>query len=167
MAPVTRARSDFTKSANPNQAHTNFLAAPTKIRKNVPSSATQHSKNKPKDSTSTLKPESQTPRSTDLPILAFVSPEAFNTFLSSNGSIFPGIWLKLARRNSGIQFITTQEALEDQRARQEIAWRGRGELVLGAIHAPTSQVDVVAGKCPACRATYRGGSYAVYRLSCD
>lgn len=59
-----------------------------------------------------LKSKPNATRPTDLPILGFESPQAFDTFLSSNGSTSAGIWLQLARRNSGIQSITTQEALE-------------------------------------------------------
>lgn len=47
-----------------------------------------------------------------LPILAFASAAQFEKFLGENYSTLPGLQLKLAKKASGIQSVTSSEAIE-------------------------------------------------------
>jgi uncharacterized protein YdeI (YjbR/CyaY-like superfamily) len=48
----------------------------------------------------------------DLPILAFESAAAWEAWLAEQHATAPGVWLKLAKRGSGIASVTYAEALE-------------------------------------------------------
>ncbi len=48
----------------------------------------------------------------DLPILLFISPGEFQAWLEDNHAASPGIWLKIAKKGSGIASVTYAEALE-------------------------------------------------------
>jgi uncharacterized protein YdeI (YjbR/CyaY-like superfamily) len=48
----------------------------------------------------------------DLPILSFESPEAFASWLGEHHSGSPGLWLKLAKKGSGIASVNYAEALD-------------------------------------------------------
>lgn len=48
----------------------------------------------------------------ELPILAFPSPEAWEEWLEANHAAAPGLWLKVAKRGSGIPSVSHPEALE-------------------------------------------------------
>lgn len=51
--------------------------------------------------------------STDaLPVLAFTSAAQFESFLEKNHSTLPGLQLKLAKKASGVQSVTSSEAIE-------------------------------------------------------
>jgi uncharacterized protein YdeI (YjbR/CyaY-like superfamily) len=52
------------------------------------------------------------PTAPALPILAFATQAAFDTWLKKEGARSSGIWLKLARKASGIASISQQEAIE-------------------------------------------------------
>jgi uncharacterized protein YdeI (YjbR/CyaY-like superfamily) len=48
----------------------------------------------------------------DLPILTFASPAELEAWLEENGTSSAGIWLKIAKKGSGIESVTYAEALE-------------------------------------------------------
>lgn len=48
----------------------------------------------------------------DYPVIAFKKQAEFEEFLSKNSEKVPGIWLKFARKGSGLESITGGEALE-------------------------------------------------------
>jgi len=48
----------------------------------------------------------------DLPVLAFKSQQAWETWLASQPSDSTGLWLKLARKSSGIASVSRQEAID-------------------------------------------------------
>lgn len=48
----------------------------------------------------------------DLPTLSFPSPEAWEAWLQDNHSSSTGLWLKLAKKDSGIDSVTYAEAVE-------------------------------------------------------
>ena len=48
----------------------------------------------------------------DLPILPFASATAFEQWLSAQPEGTPGVWLKIAKKNSGIRTVTYAEALD-------------------------------------------------------
>jgi len=48
----------------------------------------------------------------DLPILSFENPEAFAAWLSEHHAGSPGLWLKLAKKGSGIASVNYAEALD-------------------------------------------------------
>ena len=50
-------------------------------------------------------------KSTDYPTLAFESREAFEQWLAQNHTTAEGIWLKFARKNSGIPSVNYEEAV--------------------------------------------------------
>jgi uncharacterized protein YdeI (YjbR/CyaY-like superfamily) len=52
------------------------------------------------------------PLPTDLPIHAFASAPEFETFLENNHSTAAGVYIKLAKKSSGIASITAPEAVE-------------------------------------------------------
>lgn len=47
-----------------------------------------------------------------LPILAFTDAEALTHWLAEQGPDHPGIWLKLAKKNSGIASVTQRDAVD-------------------------------------------------------
>jgi len=49
---------------------------------------------------------------TDLPTMTFTSTKTFTTWMRNNHTRSPGIWLKIAKKVSGIKSITYAEALE-------------------------------------------------------
>ncbi|MFL5499858.1 MAG: YdeI/OmpD-associated family protein [Gemmatimonadaceae bacterium] len=51
-------------------------------------------------------------RETPSPIRGFATPEAFRVWLDKNYDKSPGIWLRIARKDSGIKSVTYQEALD-------------------------------------------------------
>ncbi len=48
----------------------------------------------------------------DLPILLFASPTAFEAWLEDNHGDSEGLWLKIAKKGSGVASVTYAEALE-------------------------------------------------------
>ena len=48
----------------------------------------------------------------DLPILPFASPAAWEEWLEERHASSPGVWLKIAKKASGIETVTHAEALE-------------------------------------------------------
>jgi uncharacterized protein YdeI (YjbR/CyaY-like superfamily) len=48
----------------------------------------------------------------DLPIVLFASLEAFEAWLDDNHAASEGLWLKIAKKGSGVQSVTYAEALE-------------------------------------------------------
>lgn len=48
----------------------------------------------------------------DLPILLFASPAELEVWLEENHAAAGGIWLKIAKKGSGIESVTYAEALE-------------------------------------------------------
>jgi uncharacterized protein YdeI (YjbR/CyaY-like superfamily) len=48
----------------------------------------------------------------DLPVLAFASREAWERWLAENHAAASGIWLKLAKKGSGLATVTYSEALD-------------------------------------------------------
>jgi uncharacterized protein YdeI (YjbR/CyaY-like superfamily) len=49
---------------------------------------------------------------TDLPIVLFATPAKLETWLEANHSDSEGLWLKIAKRGSGVDSVTFGEALE-------------------------------------------------------
>ena len=56
---------------------------------------------------------SKTKDGTELPIIPFATPQAWADWLDENGSEAAGIWIKLAKKDSGVPSITYHEALEE------------------------------------------------------
>lgn len=85
---------------------------PDPKRKYNPHKAT--SKVAPKSATATTAAKTSIDRSdsTDLPMHAFACAKDFESFLDEYHRTSPGIWLKLARKGSGIPSVTTSEAVE-------------------------------------------------------
>jgi uncharacterized protein YdeI (YjbR/CyaY-like superfamily) len=50
--------------------------------------------------------------SDDLPVLPFASPDPWEDWLREHGAQAPGVWLKIAKKNSGIPSVTYAQALE-------------------------------------------------------
>jgi uncharacterized protein YdeI (YjbR/CyaY-like superfamily) len=50
--------------------------------------------------------------SAELPVVSFVSQEAWRTWLDEHHSGSPGVWLKIAKKGSGIATVSYAEALE-------------------------------------------------------
>ncbi|MGH3471272.1 MAG: YdeI/OmpD-associated family protein [Nocardioidaceae bacterium] len=48
----------------------------------------------------------------DLPIIAFASSEAWEGWLDTNHASAAGVWVKIAKKGSGISTVTYQEAVE-------------------------------------------------------
>ncbi|MFB4293601.1 YdeI family protein [Nonomuraea sp. ATR24] len=48
----------------------------------------------------------------DLPILAFASQAEFEKWLDAEHAVSPGLWLKIAKKDSGIPSVTYAEALD-------------------------------------------------------
>ncbi len=47
-----------------------------------------------------------------LPVLAFETAKAWDTWLGRNGKTSPGLWLKLAKKGSGVSSVGKTEAIE-------------------------------------------------------
>ena len=54
----------------------------------------------------------KTTTSRDLPVIAFASREAWDAWLSAQPADAKGLWLKLARKSSGIQSVSRDEAVD-------------------------------------------------------
>ena len=50
---------------------------------------------------------------TDQPVIPFASPQKFRQWLQKHHADHPGIWMKLAKKGSGIPSITYAEALDE------------------------------------------------------
>jgi uncharacterized protein YdeI (YjbR/CyaY-like superfamily) len=48
----------------------------------------------------------------DLPVIAFKSQQAWNDWLVSQGSDSRGLWLKLAKKSSGLASVSKPEAVD-------------------------------------------------------
>ena len=48
----------------------------------------------------------------DLPVIAFASREAWDAWLSAQPANGRGLWLKLAKKSSGIQTVSRDEAID-------------------------------------------------------
>jgi uncharacterized protein YdeI (YjbR/CyaY-like superfamily) len=48
----------------------------------------------------------------DLPILLFAMPPDMEAWLEQNGASSPGLWLKIAKKGSGVESVSYAEALE-------------------------------------------------------
>lgn len=53
------------------------------------------------------------PSKPEQPVMAFASSAAFRSWLSSNHEAHPGIWMKIAKKDSGIASVTYAEALDE------------------------------------------------------
>ncbi len=51
-------------------------------------------------------------QNTDLPVLPFKDKKAWSAWLAKNHAKSPGVWLKLAKKDSHVQSVTYPEALE-------------------------------------------------------
>jgi uncharacterized protein YdeI (YjbR/CyaY-like superfamily) len=52
------------------------------------------------------------PGASDLPVKPFVSQQAFTTWLDKNHAKSAGLWVKIAKKGSGIRSVTAPEALD-------------------------------------------------------
>ncbi len=52
------------------------------------------------------------PQNDDLPVIAFASKREFEHWLEAQEPASPGLWLKIAKRKSGIGSVTYEEALD-------------------------------------------------------
>jgi uncharacterized protein YdeI (YjbR/CyaY-like superfamily) len=52
------------------------------------------------------------PATDDLPVIAFACSEEFAAWLSEHHETAPGVWLKIAKKDTGIATVTHPEALE-------------------------------------------------------
>ncbi|KAL4736363.1 hypothetical protein BDV11DRAFT_193908 [Aspergillus similis] len=66
----------------------------------------------PNPAAAATKTNTAKPLPTDLPIHSFPAPSSFETFLDQNYTSLPGIYIKLAKKSSGIPSITASEAVE-------------------------------------------------------
>jgi uncharacterized protein YdeI (YjbR/CyaY-like superfamily) len=57
-------------------------------------------------------PKSKTPFKLDLPLKPFKTPAAWEKWLASNHGKSAGIWMQIAKKDSGIASVTYQEALD-------------------------------------------------------
>lgn len=57
-------------------------------------------------------PASKTAPAGELPIVSFADPSAWATWLAANHASSRGVWLKLAKKASGVASVTYAEALE-------------------------------------------------------
>ncbi|GAC1368703.1 MAG: YdeI family protein [Actinomycetota bacterium] len=57
-------------------------------------------------------PEAVPPVRTDLPVLAFASQDAWCAWLAQEHAAARGLWLKLAKKGSGVASVSYQEALD-------------------------------------------------------
>jgi uncharacterized protein YdeI (YjbR/CyaY-like superfamily) len=48
----------------------------------------------------------------DYPIVAFKTPKAWETWLSKNFDSTPGVWIRFAKKSSGLKSVTYHEALD-------------------------------------------------------
>jgi uncharacterized protein YdeI (YjbR/CyaY-like superfamily) len=48
----------------------------------------------------------------DLPIMSFTSQDEWETWLADQHATSPGLWLKIAKKDSGVRTVSYQEALE-------------------------------------------------------
>jgi uncharacterized protein YdeI (YjbR/CyaY-like superfamily) len=48
----------------------------------------------------------------DLPIMSFTSQDEWETWLAGQHATSPGLWLKIAKKDSGVRTVSYQEALE-------------------------------------------------------
>jgi uncharacterized protein YdeI (YjbR/CyaY-like superfamily) len=53
-----------------------------------------------------------TARKPDYPIISFKTPKAFETWLSKNYNSAPGVWIRFAKKASGLKSVTYHEALD-------------------------------------------------------
>ena len=51
-------------------------------------------------------------QSVDLPILSFETQSSLEDWLKSNAASSAGVWLQIAKKNSGIASVTYDEAVE-------------------------------------------------------
>jgi uncharacterized protein YdeI (YjbR/CyaY-like superfamily) len=73
---------------------------------------TKKTKAKPRTALATATAPAKTVAAGELPILLFKSPAQFKRWLSSHHSSSPGIWLRLAKKSSGLTSVSYQEALD-------------------------------------------------------
>jgi uncharacterized protein YdeI (YjbR/CyaY-like superfamily) len=65
-----------------------------------------------KAATKTKPPKTKTAPAGEIPIVSFAQPRAWATWLASNHASSRGVWLKLAKKASGIESINYAQALE-------------------------------------------------------
>jgi uncharacterized protein YdeI (YjbR/CyaY-like superfamily) len=65
-----------------------------------------------KTAAKTKPPETKTAPVEEIPIISFAQPRAWAAWLASNHASSRGVWLKLAKKASGIESINYAEALE-------------------------------------------------------
>jgi uncharacterized protein YdeI (YjbR/CyaY-like superfamily) len=53
-----------------------------------------------------------TTRKPELPMIPFASPEAWEAWLEEHHATSDGLWLKIARKDSGIETVSLAEAIE-------------------------------------------------------
>lgn len=53
-----------------------------------------------------------TTRKPELPIIPFASREAWETWLEEHHATSDGLWIKLARKGSGLETVSLAEALD-------------------------------------------------------
>ena len=52
------------------------------------------------------------PKPLDLPVKPFKSPDAWEKWLAANHAKSPGVWMQIAKKDSGISSVSYQEALD-------------------------------------------------------
>ena len=53
-----------------------------------------------------------TAKKPDYPIIQFKTPKAFETWLTKNHDLAPGVWIQFAKKASGLKSVTYHEALD-------------------------------------------------------
>ncbi|KAL4813458.1 hypothetical protein BDW67DRAFT_168282 [Aspergillus spinulosporus] len=66
----------------------------------------------PKPAAAATEIDTAKPLPTDLPVHFFPTPSSFETFLSQNHASLPGMYIKFAKKSSGIPSITSSQAVE-------------------------------------------------------
>ncbi len=66
-----------------------------------------------KKATRAKKPRQKVPATGEIPIASFARPRAWADWLAANHASSRGVWLKLAKKDSGVESITYAEALEE------------------------------------------------------
>src|SRR5215203_498139 len=114
-----------------------------------------------------------TTRKSELPIIPFASREAWETWLEEHHATSDGLWLKLAKRGSGLRTVA-QARQKRLRIRDGLISRSprrrpvlrldrqpggqlRRPALVAPVHPAPAEEQVVAGQPPQGRQTDRGG----------
>ena len=90
------------------------------------------------------------------PVLSFATPSELEAWLGEHAEDSDGIWLKFAKKGSGIRSVVYAEALESALCH---GWIDGQVKRLDEVHAATGSLQVVEAQPQDGRATDRGGPH--------